>query len=261
MGKTNGSNLFVLVSTWVRLAKCLDHREPTKQEGFTMPSTEPTWVRKFFERKAISSLSRKFFTKHCDCIQWSFTLTRSWALTGIWFCVGWSMEKWGDFASGSLALTRCEPMLTTIGQARGTSIRAVSKAFLFKRTNIFSWFAGTSNAMLCGRGSFLTQKIGVGVHCGDGCKDRCLNPSCFPRGRSHVCQTGFSESMNLSVTANSKQFATAPSVEHHWGMKAGSNPLHEDWILNRQCDRVDDRECDRYHPMTKTKRFDPFVFS
>ena len=66
--------------------------------------------------------------------------------------------------------------------------------------------------------------------------------------------------MNLSVTANSKQFATAPSVEHHWGMKAGSNPLHEDWILNRQCDRVDDRECDRYHPMTKTKRFDPFVF-
>ena len=66
--------------------------------------------------------------------------------------------------------------------------------------------------------------------------------------------------MNLSVTANSKQFATAPSVEHHWGMKAGSNPLHEDWILNRQCDRVDDQECDRYHPMTKTKRFDPFVF-
>ena len=66
-----------------------------------MPSTEPTWVRKFFERKAISSLSRKFFTKHCDCIKWSFTLTRSWALTGIWFCVRWSMEKWGDFEDRS----------------------------------------------------------------------------------------------------------------------------------------------------------------
>ncbi len=59
-------------------------------------------------------------------------------------------------------------------------------------------------------------------------------------------------------TVNSKQFAAAPSAVHHLGIKARSNPSHEDWTSNQQCDLAGDQECDRYQPSIKTKRFDPF---
>ena len=87
-----------------------------------------------------------------------------------------------------------------------------------------------------------------------------LNPSCCPHGQYRVFRIGLIESMNHLLTVNSKQFATVPNAEHHSGMKAGSNPSRDDWILNQPCDLAGDRECDLYRSTIKRKRFDPIDF-
>ena len=131
-------------------------------------------------------------------------------------------------------------MLTIGLQDRVTCTKVASRVFRFKTTNTFLWVAGTWNEMLCVPRWLLAQKIGVGVRFGDGCKVQSLNRSCYPHGPYRVSQIGLIESMNLLPTVSSKVSATALSAEHHLEMKDGSNPSHEDWTSNQQCDRAGD---------------------
>ena len=142
---------------------------------------------------------------------------------------------------------------------KGISIRATSRVFRFRMPSTSLWAAGIWSAGLCMPRWIRALKIGVEVRFGDGCNVQSLNRSCYPHGRYHVSQIGLIESMNLLLTVNLKQSATAPRAEYHLGMKVGSNPSHDDWTSNQQYDLASDQECNRYHPSINTKRLAPFA--
>ena len=79
---------------------------------------------------------------------------------------------------------------TTLLECSGMSINSNSKAFLFKVTNISSLFVVTSKETQCEPVWLRRRNNVVGVHCGDGFKDRSLYRSSCLHGRLRDSQIG-----------------------------------------------------------------------